>query len=93
MCIRDRAVLASNLIAQLLARGIEPTSLGLALVNAAEPLLAAPFERLESGFDYALSGWRNLQSCADYSRAAIDDFRAQFQGRGPEQVGVAPFGS
>jgi hypothetical protein len=59
----------------------------------AEPLLAAPFEGLDPGFDYALSGWRNLQSCASYSRAAIDDFRAEFQGRGPEQVGVAPFGS
>ncbi|CAN5577352.1 hypothetical protein BH20ACT21_BH20ACT21_21140 [soil metagenome] len=58
-----------------------------------EPLLAAPFEGLDSGFDYSLSGWRNLQSCESYSRAAIDDFRAEFQGRGPEQVGVAPFGS
>jgi hypothetical protein len=58
-----------------------------------EPLLAAPFEGLAPGFDYALSGWRNLQSCASYSRAAIDDFRSEFQGRAPEQVGVAPFGS
>ena len=57
-----------------------------------EPLLAAPFEGLGSGFGYALTGWRNLQSCESYSRAAIDDFRAEFQGRGPEQVGVAPFG-
>jgi hypothetical protein len=57
-----------------------------------EPLLAAPFEGLDSGFGYALTGWRNLQSCESYSRAAIDDFRAEFQGRGPEQVGVAPFG-
>ncbi|MBA2367351.1 MAG: DUF3105 domain-containing protein [Actinobacteria bacterium] len=58
-----------------------------------EPLLAAPFEGLDSGFDYSLSGWRNLQSCESYSRTAIDDFRTEFQGRGPEQVGVAPFGS
>ena len=58
-----------------------------------EPLLAAPFEGLDSGFGYALAGWRNLQSCESYSRAAIDDFRAELQGRGPEQVGVAPFGS
>ncbi|HZJ49994.1 MAG TPA: DUF3105 domain-containing protein, partial [Actinomycetota bacterium] len=57
-----------------------------------EPLLASPFEGLDSGFDYALSGWRNLQSCESYSRAAIDDFRTEFQGQGPEQVGVAPFG-
>jgi hypothetical protein len=58
-----------------------------------EPLLAAPFEGLGPGFDYALAGWRNLQSCESYSRAAIDDFRAEWQGRGPEPVGVAPFGS
>jgi hypothetical protein len=58
-----------------------------------EPLLAAPFDGLEQGFDYALTGWQNLQSCAAYSRAAISDFRTEFQGRGPEQVGVAPFGS
>ena len=57
-----------------------------------EPLLAAPFEGLEQGSEYALTGWRNLQSCAAYSRAAINDFRAEFQGRAPEQVGVAPFG-
>jgi hypothetical protein len=57
-----------------------------------EPLVAAPFEGLEGGFQYALTGWRNLQSCRAYSREAINDFRAEFQGRGPEQVGVAPFG-
>jgi hypothetical protein len=55
-----------------------------------EPLLAAPYDDIEGDFDYVVTAWRHSQSCLEYSRAAIDSFRGDFQGRGPEQVGVAP---
>ena len=58
-----------------------------------EPLVAVPYEDIEGDFDYVLSAWTRTQSCLEYSREAIDDFRAEFQGRGPEQAGVAPFSS
>ena len=55
-----------------------------------EPLLAAPYDDIGDDFEYVLTAWTHSQSCLDYSRPAIDDFRADFQGRGPEQVGVLP---
>lgn len=57
------------------------------------PLVAVPYEDIEGDFDYVLSAWTRSQSCLGYSREAIDDFRAEFQNRGPEQAGVAPFSS
>jgi hypothetical protein len=55
-----------------------------------EPLLATPYEHIEGDSDYVVTAWTHSQSCLDYSRAAIDAFREDFQGRGPQQVGVAP---
>ena len=55
-----------------------------------EPLVASPYDDIEGDSDYVVTAWTHSQSCLDYSRAAIDAFRRDFQGRGPEQVGVAP---
>lgn len=55
-----------------------------------EPLLASPYDGIEGDYEYVLTAWTRSQSCLEYSRAAIDSFRADFQGRGPEQAGVAP---
>jgi hypothetical protein len=55
-----------------------------------EPLVASPYDNIEGDFDYVVTAWTHSQSCLDYSRAAIDAFRRDFQGRGPQQVGVAP---
>jgi hypothetical protein len=55
-----------------------------------EPLVASPYDDIEGDSEYVVTAWTHSQSCLDYSRAAIDAFRRDFQGRGPEQVGVAP---
>jgi uncharacterized protein DUF3105 len=56
-----------------------------------EPLLASPYDDIAGDSNLVLTAWTRLRSCVSYSREAIDRFRAQFQGRGPEQVGVPPF--
>jgi Protein of unknown function (DUF3105) len=55
-----------------------------------EPLVASPYDDIEGDSEYVVTAWTHSQSCLDYSRAAIDAFRRDFQGRGPQQVGVAP---
>jgi Protein of unknown function (DUF3105) len=59
--------------------------------DTAPVLLAAPYSKLEGEATYAITAWTALQTCRDYSKEVIDDFRTRFQGRGPEQVGVPPF--
>jgi Protein of unknown function (DUF3105) len=55
-----------------------------------DPLVASPYDGIEGDFDYVVSAWTHSQSCLAYSRQAIDAFRREFQGLGPEQTGVAP---
>lgn len=58
---------------------------------APRPVLAVPYGGLEGDETYAVTGWAASQSCAEYSRDALDGFRERFQGNGPEAVGVPPF--
>jgi uncharacterized protein DUF3105 len=41
--------------------------------------------------DVALTAWGKLQSCANVSKEVVDDFRVEFQGKGPEMVGIPQF--
>ena len=59
--------------------------------TAPRPVLAVPYTQLEGDATYAVTGWAASQSCAKYSRDALDEFRGRFQGNGPEAVGVPPF--
>jgi hypothetical protein len=71
------------------------------LQGSLPPLLAAPYEGVPGDYGYALTAWTHLpgpapgrghlRSCSRYSREAVNDFRAEFQGRGPESAGVLPF--
>ncbi|HVF54382.1 MAG TPA: DUF3105 domain-containing protein [Actinomycetota bacterium] len=53
--------------------------------------LAVPFSEIEEPYDLVLTAWGALQRCENVSQVVIDDFRAEYQGRGPENVGVPVF--
>lgn len=52
--------------------------------------LAAPFPDIEPPYQLALTAWGALQRCEQVSQEVIDDFRREYQGKGPEQI-VPPF--
>ena len=54
------------------------------------PLLAAPHDDLPAGKSLVLTAWTASQACGAYSLDAINEFRAEYQGQGPEQA-TAPF--
>lgn len=59
--------------------------------------IAVPWDDIEAPNNFALTAWSgadnagNTRLCEQVSQSVWDDFRAQFQGRGPEQVGVPTF--
>jgi hypothetical protein len=53
--------------------------------------LAAPYDNLPEPYDLALGAWGASQVCEGVSQEVVDGFRARFQGRGPENVGVPRF--
>ena len=54
-------------------------------------LLGVPYDNLPSGSDVGFSAWAATQTCADFSNDVLDEFRAAYQGKGPENVGIPPF--
>jgi hypothetical protein len=58
--------------------------------QATGPILAAPYEDVPDGKSYVLTAWLRSQACSSYSLEAINHFRTEFQGKGPEQA-VATF--
>lgn len=59
--------------------------------------IAVPWDDIESPYNLSLTAWSgdgnegNVMSCEQVSQQVWDDFRAQFQGRGPEPVGIPTF--
>ncbi|HVL65141.1 MAG TPA: DUF3105 domain-containing protein [Actinomycetota bacterium] len=53
-------------------------------------VLAVPYEQLGEG-NFAAAAWGAYQACERVSEEVLDEFRAQFQGKGPENVGVPTF--
>jgi hypothetical protein len=53
--------------------------------------VAVPWDDIEAPSQFVLSAWQNLQECVQVSQEVVDDFRTEFQGRGPESVGVPTF--
>ncbi len=61
-------------------------------ITREEPLATAAVPHgLDPSYQVALTAWGALQFCEGISEEAIALFRAEFQGRGPEQVGVPVF--
>jgi len=56
-----------------------------------EALIAAPYDQLPAGSELAFSAWGASQTCAEFSSDVLNEFRAAYQGRGPENVGIPPF--
>ncbi len=69
------------------------TSLQGLLRDDAISVLVVPNENLSGTNEIILTAWTALQRCEGFSEADIDAFRAEFQGKGPENVGVPPFDS
>ena len=53
-------------------------------------LIGAPSDQVPAGSNYTMTAWGAMQSCEEFSSEAIDNFRAEFQGRGPEQIPNIP---
>lgn len=58
-----------------------------------EPLatVAIPYDGITDPNMIVLAAWGSSQTCEKVSQEVVDDFRAEFQGKGPEQVGVPTF--
>jgi Protein of unknown function (DUF3105) len=54
--------------------------------SGGEPIIVVPFADVPEGKTYVMTGWTKSQACGGYSLAAINDFRIEVQGQGPEQV-------
>lgn len=59
--------------------------------NAGIAMLATPFAEVPDGKAFSITAWGALQSCDEVSEDILDRFRANYQGRGPEQVGIPLF--
>jgi Protein of unknown function (DUF3105) len=54
-------------------------------------LLATPYTDEPQGYNLTVTAWTASQSCEAFSPEVVDAFREQFQGKGPELVGVPTF--
>ena len=54
-------------------------------------ILATPYSDEPEGYNFTITAWTRSQSCEEFSPDVVDAFREQFQGKGPEQVGVPTF--
>jgi hypothetical protein len=55
-------------------------------------LIGVPYEQVPAGSNYTMTAWGAMQSCEQFSAEAIDSFRTEFQGKGPEQIpNIPPF--
>lgn len=56
-----------------------------------EASLAVPWDEIESPHTFAMTAWGASQHCRQVSQEVVDAFREQFQGKGPEPVGIPTF--
>ncbi len=65
----------------------------LASLTSEEPVatITVPYAGLTAADKLVMTAWGALQRCTGVSTEDIDAFRAEFQGRGPENVGVPVF--
>jgi hypothetical protein len=61
-------------------------------VVAQEPLAsaAAPYTDIESPYQFVMTAWGASQACENVSQEVVDDFRREYQGKGPELI-APPF--
>jgi hypothetical protein len=56
-----------------------------------DALIAVPWPEIESPYTFTMTAWTRSQSCRQVSQDVVNEFRAEFQGKGPENVGVSTF--
>ena len=54
-------------------------------------ILGQPYEAVPASYNFTMTTWGASQSCKEVSEDIINAFREEFQGKGPEQVGVPTF--
>lgn len=54
-------------------------------------LIAAPYDGLTGGHEFAMTAWTASQGCENVSSEVVNDFRRRYQGRGPEPAGIPVF--
>ena len=52
--------------------------------------IATPYTDIETPYTIVISAWGALQRCEKVSQKVVDDFRREYQGKGPEQI-TPPF--
>lgn len=50
------------------------------------PILATPYDDVPQGKTLVLTAWTHSQACSAYSLEAINEFRAEYQGKSPEPI-------
>ena len=58
--------------------------------SGGEPIIVVPYGDVPEGKSYVLTAWTASQACGSYSLEAINDFRVEYQGQGPEKI-AEPF--
>lgn len=53
--------------------------------------IGVPWPQIEEPYNFAITAWGAIQQCEQVSQEVIDEFRREFQGRGPENVGIPRF--
>ena len=53
--------------------------------------LAVPWDDIEAPHTFAMSAWGASQHCRQVSQEVVDAFRTEYQGKGPENVGVPTY--
>ena len=56
-----------------------------------DALIAVPWGDIEAPHTFAMTAWTRSQACRQVSQEVVDAFREEFQGKGPEPVGVPTF--
>lgn len=56
-----------------------------------EASIAVPWDEVESPHNFVMTAWGASQGCRDVSQSVVDAFREEYQGKGPEPVGIPTF--
>jgi hypothetical protein len=56
-----------------------------------ESSIAVPWDEVESPYTFSMTAWGASQHCREVSQTVVDSFREEFQGKGPENVGIRTF--
>lgn len=56
-----------------------------------EASIAVPWDDLDPKYNFVMTAWGASQGCGEVSQDVVNNFREEYQGRGPEPVGIPTF--